>query len=314
MARTVRIGAVVVLSAVVALWPHTLRAQASPPQGPTPEAAAALALMQAGEWTQAVHAYRQIVAAAPGDGLSWLRLGRALTEADDPAGALDALQQAEEVGLVTPFLELFRAQAFARMGRRADALDALERISPSPALGGGAAVTGIADFEALADEPRLQTVVAALEQAAWPCREDEVSRQFDFWVGDWDVYAGGNQVGTNTIERMLGGCTLLENWTNAGNREGKSFNWVDRSSGPEPRWRQLWVDDSGNTLDYANGHFADGAMHFEGHTYSAQGERVPQRMTFHHMHADTVRQVIEQSNDGGTTWTTTFDGTYVRRR
>lgn len=307
-------GVGVALVLVVLASPATSSAQTTGGGGVSAEAQEALALLQAGDWTGAVRAYRAIVAESPDDGLSWLRLGRGLTEAGEPRAALEALSRASDTGLQTPFIDLFMAQAHARLGHRDAALDALERIQPSPALGGGVAVTGLTDFDAFADEPRFQAVVEKLENAAWPCREDELSRQFDFWIGEWDVFAGGSQVGTNTIELMLGGCTLQENWTNARNRQGKSFNWVDRSTGPTPRWRQLWVDDSGNTLDYANGHFADGAMRFEGHTYSAQGDRVPQRMFFHHVHADTVRQVIEQSNDGGTTWTTTFNGTYVRRR
>ena len=246
-----------------------------------PDAAArAAAHLQAGEWAEAVTAYRTVVAATPGDGLSWLRLGRALV----------------------------------RLGRTEEALDALEMIPPSPALGGGATLTAITDFGELADEPRFLAVVSAMEAAAWPCRENADSREFDFWIGEWDVFVGGQQAGTNTIERMLGGCTLLENWTNVRGREGKSFNWVDRSSFRDPRWRQLWVDDSGNTLDYYGGRYVDDAMRFEGHTFSPQGDSIPQKLTFHNVHADTVRQVFEQSNDGGGTWVVTFDGVYVRRR
>lgn len=145
-------------------------------------------------------------------------------------------------------------------------------------------------------------------------RLPEEARQFDFWVGTWDVFVGGRQVGVNVIESMLGGCVLLENWTNARDRGGKSFNWIDRSTFTEPRWRQLWVDDGGNTLDYYDGHFSDGAMRFSGHTFDANGDSIPQKLTFHSVHPDTVRQVFEQSTDGGATWVVTFDGLYVKRR
>ena len=43
-----------------------------------------------------------------------------------------------------------------------------------------------------------------------------VRRQFDFWVGDWSVTVGGQPAGDNRIEKILGGCALLENWTGAG--------------------------------------------------------------------------------------------------
>lgn len=280
-----------------------------------PEAVArAAAHLQAGEWSEAVAAYREVVAAAPDDGLSWLRLGRALIESGEPGEALEAFERAAESGLQTPFLQIFSARALVRLGRESEALSALEDVTPSPAAGGGATLTGISDFADLADEPRFRAVVAALEEAAWPCRDNPESRQFDFWIGEWDVFVGGQQAGTNTIERMLGGCTLLENWTNVQGREGKSFNWVDRATYRRPRWRQLWVDDSGNTLDYYGGHYSDGAMRFEGHTVTAAGDSIPQKLTFHNVHADTVRQVFEQSNDRGATWVVTFDGLYIRRR
>jgi len=277
-------------------------------------AARAAAHLQAGEWAEAVAAYRTVVAVAPDDGLSWLRLGRALVEVDQPGDALQAFDRATEAGLQNPFIQVFSARALVRLGRTGEALEALEMIPPSPALGGGTTLTVIAEFEALAHEPRFRAVVSAIEEAAWPCRENSESRQFDFWIGVWDVFVGGQQAGTNTIERMLGGCTLLENWTNVRGREGKSFNWVDRSSFREARWRQLWVDDSGNTLDYYGGRYVDDAMRFEGHTFSAQGDSIPQKLTFHNVHPDTVRQVFEQSNDGGASWVVTFDGLYVRRR
>lgn len=304
----------VATGAVAAVATLALVAQPALGQAADDAAARGAAHLQAGEWMEAVDAYREVVAASPDDGLAWLRLGRGLVELGREEEALEALGRVDGTGFQTPFLAVFRARALTRLGRTGEALDALEGMTPTPALGGGGVLRDEADFAPLAAEPRFQAVVDALEAAAWPCRDDEVARQFDFWIGTWDVFVGGQPVGTNTIERMLGGCTLLENWTNARGREGKSFNWVDRSTYREPRWRQLWVDDSGNTLDYYEGRYADGAMRFVGHTFDAEGDSIPQKLAFFDVHPDTVRQVFEQSNDGGLTWVVTFDGTYVRRR
>lgn len=293
------------------LFAPGVRAQAAPP---SEAAAAAAALYQSGDWAAAAEAYRGVVDADPSDGLAWLRLGRALIETGREDEALAAFDRVPGTGLQTPFLYVFQARALVRLERTDEALAALERIQPVAGLGGGGTLTGIPDFASLAGSPRFQAVVQAVEAAAWPCRDDEVSRQFDFWIGTWDVYVGGTQAGTNTIEPLLGGCALLENWTNVGGREGKSFNWVDRSTFRELRWRQLWVADQGNTLDYYDGHYADGAMRFRGHTISATGDSIPQKLTFFDVHPDTVRQVFEQSNDRGETWVVTFDGLYVRRR
>lgn len=283
-------------------------------QPPSAAAQAAAAVFQSQDWAAAAEAYRGVVAQEPGNGIAWLRLGRTLTELGRAEEALEAFAEVPGTGLQTPFLNVFKARALAALGRQDQALSELEMIQPSPALGGAGAITSFAEFAPLVGNARFDAVTQAFEAAAWPCRADPVSRQFDFWVGDWDVFVNGALAGRNTVEPMLGDCTLLENWTSAGNREGKSFNWVDRSSFREPQWRQLWIADQGTTLDYYSGSYSDGAMRFEGHTMSPTGDSIPQKLRFENIAPDTVRQVFEQSNDGGATWVVTFDGLYIRRR
>ena len=58
-------------------------------------------------------------------------------------------------------------------------------------------------------------------------------RQFDFWVGDWTVTDRGKLAGRNHIERILGGCALLENWSGAQGGAGKSLNFYDSD---DARW------------------------------------------------------------------------------
>ena len=40
---------------------------------------------------------------------------------------------------------------------------------------------------------------------AEPCSGAEY-RQFDFWLGEWEVESGGKRAGTNRITRVQGGC------------------------------------------------------------------------------------------------------------
>ena len=142
-----------------------------------------------------------------------------------------------------------------------------------------------------------------------PCPTDPEARRFDFWIGSWDVTVGGRPAGTNEVELLLEQCLLLENWRDVRGGLGKSFNFWDRGTRV---WRQVWVADNGNVLDYT-GAFRDGAMRFEGATIGPDGQRVLQRLTFFPVAADTVRQLFESSADGGRTWTPGFDGLYVRR-
>ena len=72
-------------------------------------------------------------------------------------------------------------------------------------------------------------------------------RQFDFWIGQWNVTSDGQPAGTNSIHLIHDGCALQENWQGSGEGgiSGTSFNIYDQATG---RWHQTWVDDSGTLL------------------------------------------------------------------
>ncbi len=143
-----------------------------------------------------------------------------------------------------------------------------------------------------------------------PCSAPEF-RQFDFWIGTWDVTSNGNEAGSNVIEAKLGGCVLHEHWTGASGNVGESFNTYDRTTG---QWHQTWVDNAGSLLQL-DGQFTEGAMQLQGTTRGPDGGEVLQRITWRQVDGDPdhVRQLWESSTDGGTTWTVAFDGHYRRR-
>lgn len=164
--------------------------------------------------------------------------------------------------------------------------------------------------------PGLNHGYAAAQEAGspdpTPCMSSASARQLDFWLGTWDVYSpeDGRRLGANVVERKLGGCLVLENWTGARGSSGKSMNFWD----PQRRtWRQVWVSDRGNVLDYRHGEYRDGAMRFEGITIGEENDTTRQRLTFYDVAPDTVRQVMEASTDRGATWRTTWVGIYVRQ-
>ncbi|HEX9764150.1 MAG TPA: hypothetical protein VGA39_02605 [Candidatus Acidoferrales bacterium] len=151
---------------------------------------------------------------------------------------------------------------------------------------------------------------ATAQEPRRPGCEQAEYRQFDFWLGDWDVLTpDGSKAGANRIERILNGCALLENWTSARGGAGKSLNFYNPAG---KRWEQAWVADSGWIVKY-QGEYRDGAMRFEGESIQRDGSSVRSRMTVTPLEDGRVRQLIEQSKDGGATWSTGFDATYVRR-
>ncbi len=147
-----------------------------------------------------------------------------------------------------------------------------------------------------------------------PCTAAEY-RQFDFWEGRWDVYdsTGQQQIGTNRLEKVYGGCVLQEHWVALGPQQqtGSSFNTYHPGS---KKWYQTWVDDTGGFLLLSGGLVKD--------TMVLTGEMLTPRGLVHHRISwsringdpDQVRQYWETSTDGGQTWTVGFNGLYRRHR
>lgn len=134
-------------------------------------------------------------------------------------------------------------------------------------------------------------------------------RQFDFWIGEWDVTNQRPPAGKtpppskSRISRILDGCAVLEEYETAGGYAGKSLNFRD---GPAGKWRQVWIDNGGAPLFLAGG--------MQGVSMVLQDDATPiNRITWTPMGAGRVRQHWETSKDGGRTWETSFDGLYSPR-
>jgi hypothetical protein len=147
-----------------------------------------------------------------------------------------------------------------------------------------------------------------------PCTTEAAYRQFDFWIGQWEVYGPkGKKAGDSNIELILDSCIILENWTSSsGGYTGKSFNTYNAGS---KQWQQTWVDNSGGTTEYLRGtaekdkvtFWADGVK-------GADGKAFNRRLTFYKLNQDNVRQHGERSDDGNKTWTTEYDLEYRRKK
>lgn len=133
-------------------------------------------------------------------------------------------------------------------------------------------------------------------------------RQFDFWLGHWEVRGkAGRVVGTNRITAVHGGCALREQYDTGRGYEGSSLNAYDAG---RRRWHQTWVDSSGLLLRLDGG-LVDGRMVLEGETTGAAGAPTRHRITWTPQADGTVRQLWE-STDASGAWTVAFDGLYRR--
>src|SRR5688500_16801177 len=118
----------------------------------------------------------------------------------------------------------------------------------------------------------IVTVLLALiglQQPPPPCTTPD-HRQFDFWIGHWDVKTPNGQVaGRNRIEPIEGGCGLQENWTSAGPTPsaGRSINAF---SPGDKKWHQIWLG-SGGMLMHLSGTFRGDTLTMEGTTTTPAG-------------------------------------------
>src|SRR6186713_613180 len=102
----------------------------------------------------------------------------------------------------------------------------------------------------------LVVMAAAAQNAPKPCSAPE-ARQFDFWVGNWDLSSGDSSSGTNTIYKIMDGCTVQENFSNPKTGyDGKSWSVYNSVA---KLWQQTWVDNQGGYIELS-GKFEDGKM------------------------------------------------------
>lgn len=148
-------------------------------------------------------------------------------------------------------------------------------------------------------------------KAQSPCGTSE-HNQFDFWIGDWEVYhtQADTIVGYNVIERILNSCVVIENWTGKTGFAGKSMNTYNAV---DSTWNQVWVDVGGATYHF-KGTWKSGAMRMKGQTIGRDGQIILFDMSYTpDKDNGNVRQLWKQSNDDGDTWAVIFDGIYKKR-
>lgn len=151
-----------------------------------------------------------------------------------------------------------------------------------------------------------------------PCSSPE-ARQFDFWLGEWDLSwpaeqsggeAGERGTGSNRIERLFGDCVIEENFTtDDGSFQGHSVSVYDVGAGI---WRQTWVDSAGAYLSFTGNRDGD-VMELRTSPVERDGETVVSRMIFTEISARSLEWAWQGSRDGGESWADLWNISYSRR-
>jgi len=136
------------------------------------------------------------------------------------------------------------------------------------------------------------------------------TRQFDFWIGDWEVSWGESGRGTNRVQAILDGCVILENFDGAPSIDLRGMSVTAYNPALE-KWQQTWVDNQGNYFDFVGG-YLDGRMILSRDTV-IEGREVTQRMVWYNIRGDELDWNWERSHDGGKTWELLWHIHYRRR-
>jgi tetratricopeptide (TPR) repeat protein len=275
---------------------------------PSPDVQAADSLFQAQNWQDAAKAYEAITKAQPANNRAWYRLAYSLHAAGKYNEAVDAYQKIAANNNPTVLYNL--ACAYAKLNNKDKAFEWLNK-AVNAGFSQTAQLTSDTDLASLREDSRFKDVQALMAKSATPCLVRPEHKQFDFWIGEWNVMTPQGQLaGTSSIQRIVDGCVIFENWTGAQGGSGKSFNYYDKADG---KWHQLWVGNTGGAINFS-GEYKDNAMRYEAANLTANGNRALQRMTFFKLDGEKIRQLWETSTDDGKTWSVSFDGMYIRKK
>lgn len=266
---------------------------------------------QAKDWANAAQAYESMTKKEPSNFQAWSRLGSVYHASGKYDQAAVALEKALSINANGPLVQYNLACAYARLNNKDKALEVLNKLAPSGVFQ-PEQISADADLAILQNDPRFKDVLAQAQKASRPCTAAPEFRQFDFWIGEWDVVsnASGQPAGKSSVQLILGECIIFENWSGALGVNGKSFNIYNAT---EKKWRQTWVDDRGTFTEYA-GEYRDDRLEYYAASVGRNNQPQKLRMTFIKLGADRVRQLGEISSDDGKTWSTQYDLIYNRRK
>jgi len=282
------------------------------PADATPSAEAGAAY-DAKDWTKSAALYEKLTQAHPEIPRLWFRLGTSLQELSQLDRALEVYQKALAAGAAPPYAEYSIATVYAQ---RKEPDKAFEHLNKALQAGYNKPEQLTSDpyLEALRSDPRFAKLIEQANHNLKPCAYTSENRQFDFWVGEWNVETtnGAVPAGQSRIEKTLADCVILENWQSSGNPySGKSYNIYNSAL---KRWEQFWVDNVGGNIFFYGG-LKDGVMdYWTEELPQPDGTKLKRHLQFFALGPDKVRQFSQGSTDNGKTWNVEYDFTYIRKK
>lgn len=151
--------------------------------------------------------------------------------------------------------------------------------------------------------------VNAQSNSKKPCSSKEY-KQFDFWVGNWNVYNAKDQlIGTNKVIKMPNACVIQENWiSKTGPSKGTSYNFYNATT---KSWNQVWIDNAGGSLKL-KGFYRNNKMILKSKLISGKKGDYYNQITWFKNSNGTVTQLWELLDINNTPFNELFRGTYKK--
>jgi hypothetical protein len=144
-------------------------------------------------------------------------------------------------------------------------------------------------------------------QKAFPCRYGDEYKKLDFWLGEWDVFVNGAKTATSSITKSEGGCTLHEDYKTLNSYFGRSMNYYDPT---DKKYTQIWIDKFNGIIKFKEVEARKGYLKFQAD--GGGGTLTNMDYTLDET-TGNVTQTMDNSKDGGKTWTSSFNGVYKKR-
>jgi len=283
------------------------------PGGGQDTATEAAAAYDAKDWAKAARLYGGLVKEHPEVPRLWYRLADAQQRLGQFDEALETMQSGLKAGTPPIFAEFLIGSIYAQKNEKEKALAHL-KIAVDNGYNRHEQFDEDEHLESLRGDSRFAALKKQAEHNLKPCANTPENRQFDFWVGEWNVETtqGGVPAGQSKIELILGDCVVQENWQSNGNPySGKSYNMYNAAL---KRWEQYWVDNSAGNIFFYGG-LKDGVMdYWTDEIPQPSGPALKRHLQFFKLGPDKVRQFSQGSTDGGKTWKPEYEFTYIRNK
>jgi hypothetical protein len=271
----------------------------------------AAAAYDAKDWNAAARLYGELARTSP-DPRTWNRLGISLNHIGLREQAIAAFNSGIKAGLPQPNAEFGIASAYGAGKNVELAMQYLGR-AVEHGWNDPEQIAASEDLKELRGDAQFALLVEHAKRNRTPCAYSAESRQFDFWLGEWDVVTskGESPAGNSKIELILGDCVVQENWRSLGAPySGQSYNIYNAAL---KRWEQYWVDDAGGNIFFYGG-LKDGVMdYWTDDIPQPDGKMLRRHLQFSKIGPNQVRQFSQGSTDGGKSWYVEYDFTYNRK-